>query len=60
MVEIAYGIGVPHPISICVNSYNTVADGYTDDDLQDIVLKNFDLRPGCLIRDLRLKRPIYS
>ena len=33
MVEIAYGIGVSHPISICVNSYNTVIPGLTDDDL---------------------------
>jgi S-adenosylmethionine synthetase len=60
MVEIAYGIGVSHPISIYVNSYNTVKNGLNDEDLQDIVLRNFDLRPGCIIRDLRLKRPIYS
>lgn len=60
MVEIAYGIGVSHPISIYVNSYNTVKNSLNDEDLQDIVLRNFDLRPGCIIRDLRLKRPIYS
>ena len=33
MVEIAYGIGVSHPISICVNSYKTSKHGLTDDDL---------------------------
>ena len=60
MVEIAYGIGVAHPISIYVNSYNTCKNGLNDEDLQEIVLRNFDLRPGCIIRDLRLKRPIFS
>jgi S-adenosylmethionine synthetase len=59
MVEIAYGIGVSQPISIYVNSYNTAKKGYNDEDLQNIILRNFDLRPGCIIRDLRLKRPIY-
>jgi len=28
--------------------------------LQEIVIKNFDLRPGCLIRDLQLRKPIYK
>ena len=32
----------------------------TDHDLQDIIVKNFDLRAGCIVRDLNLKRPIYS
>ncbi len=33
LVEVAYGIGIPHPISIYVNSYNTVKSGLTDYDL---------------------------
>ena len=59
MVEIAYCIGVAHPLSLYINSYNTVVAPLTDYDLQDIILRNFDLRPGCIIRDLNLKRPIY-
>ena len=43
-----------------VNSYGTVSTGLSDHDLQDIVVRNFDLRPGCLIRDLELKKPIYK
>ena len=60
LVEVAYGIGIAHPISLMVNSYGTVAAGYNDHDLQDIVVRNFDLRPGCIIRDLDLKKAIYK
>jgi S-adenosylmethionine synthetase len=60
MVQIAYGIGMADPISIHVESYGTVADGYTDDDLKEIVFKNFNLRPGNIIKELGLKRPIYK
>jgi len=60
VVEVAYGIGVPHPISVYVNSYNTCAKGYNDHDLIEIVLNNFDLRAGCIVRDLNLKRPFYT
>lgn len=60
VVEVAYGIGIAHPISLMVNSYGTCVEPYTDHDLQDIVIKNFDLRPGCLIRDLQLRKPIYK
>jgi S-adenosylmethionine synthetase len=60
MVQIAYSIGLSKPLSIFVDSYNTVAEGYTDQDLISIVSRNFDLRPGVIIRDLGLKRPIYK
>ena len=60
LVQISYAIGVAHPLSVFVNSYGTVKVGKTDKDLLRIVLRNFDLRPGCIIRDLRLKRPIYQ
>lgn len=52
MVQIAYGIGIPEPISIFVHTYGTVTEGYTENDLVDIVLKAFDLRTGCILRDL--------
>lgn len=60
MIEIAYGIGISHPLSCFVNSYGTASDGFNDFQLQKLVLKAFDLRPGCIIRDLELKRPIYK
>lgn len=59
LVQFAYGIGISKPLSVYVNSYNTVAEGYTDETLQDIITNNFDLRPGMIIKDLKLKRPIY-
>jgi len=58
LVQLSYAIGVPYPLSVFVDSYGTVAEGYTDNDLTKVVNKNFDLRPGCLIRDLNLRRPI--
>ena len=60
LVQISYAIGVAHPLSVFINSYGTVKIGKTDKDLLRIVLRNFDLRPGCIIRDLNLKRPIYQ
>jgi len=60
MVQVAYGIGLADPISIHVDTYGTVTAGYTDHDLEQIVARNFNLRPGAIIRDLQLKRPIYK
>jgi len=57
IVQVSYAIGVPHPLSIYVDSYNTGT--VSDKALLEVVKKNFDLRPGCIIRDLRLLRPIY-
>jgi len=60
LVQIAYAIGISHPLSVFVDSYGTVQGGRTDADLLRIVQENFDLRPGIIIRDLKLKRPIYQ
>lgn len=60
LVQISYAIGVAYPLSVHVDTYGTVVAGKTDRDLLHIVLKNFDLRPGMIIRDLKLLRPIYS
>lgn len=59
LVQISYSIGVAAPLSVFVDSYGTVKEGKTDRDLLNIVNRNFDLRPGCITRDLNLKRPIY-
>jgi S-adenosylmethionine synthetase len=57
LVQLSYGIGIPHPLSIFVDSYGTVKEGMTDDDLTKVIENNFDLRTGCIIRDLDLRRP---
>jgi S-adenosylmethionine synthetase len=58
LVQVSYAIGVAKPLSVYVDSYGTGKK--SDQEILDIVLKNFDLRPGVLSRDLKLLRPIYS
>jgi S-adenosylmethionine synthetase len=60
LVQISYSIAVAEPLSVFVDTFGTAADGRTDADILSLVKRNFDLRPGCLIRDLRLKRPIFE
>lgn len=43
-----------------VDSYGTVKKGYTDADLTEILKKNFDLRPGVVVKELGLQKPIYA
>ena len=57
-IGVAYAIGVARPVSVFVDSYGTGA--LSDDRLAEIVMECFDLRPAAIIRDLDLKRPIYS
>jgi len=58
LVQVSYAIGVADPLSIYVDTYGSGAK--SDAEILEIVKKNFDLRPGCIIRDLKLKRPIYE
>jgi S-adenosylmethionine synthetase len=60
LVQLSYAIGVAAPLSIFVDSYGTVAAGKNDDDLTEVVKANFDLRPGCIIRDLQLRKPVMK
>lgn len=60
LVQLSYAIGVAHPLSVFVDSYGTVTDGKSDKDLVEVVKKNFDLRPGVIVRDLKLRRPVFS
>ncbi len=59
LVQISYSIGIADPLSVLVNSYGTCKEGFTDRKLVDIVLKNFNLRPGVIIKTLNLKSPLY-
>ncbi|XP_013164754.1 PREDICTED: S-adenosylmethionine synthase isoform X1 [Papilio xuthus] len=58
MVQVAYAIGVAEPLSITVFDYGT--SHKTQQELLSIVQKNFDLRPGKIVKELNLKAPIYQ
>jgi len=58
-VQVSYAIGVSDPLSIFVDSLGSVKEGMTDYDLLHVVLKNFDFRPGAIMKELNLLRPIY-
>ncbi len=57
-IELAYAIGVSHPLSIMVDTFGT---GTVDDSVIGAAVERvFDLRPGAIIRDLDLRRPIFE
>jgi S-adenosylmethionine synthetase len=56
-VQVAYAIGVARPLSINIETFGT--GKIADDKISAIVSECFDLRPGAIIRDLKLRRPIY-
>ncbi|XP_026985532.1 S-adenosylmethionine synthase isoform X2 [Sagmatias obliquidens] len=58
LVQVSYAIGVAEPLSISIFTYGTSQK--TERELLDVVNKNFDLRPGVIVRDLDLKKPIYQ
>jgi S-adenosylmethionine synthetase len=57
-VQIAYAIGVAHPVSVMVDTFGT--EKIDNAKIQELVLSHFDLRPAAIIRDLNLLRPIYE
>ncbi len=57
-VELAYAIGVAHPLSIMVDTFGTAK--VDEQIIEDAVKSIFDLRPGAIIRDLDLRRPIFE
>ena len=58
-VQVSYAIGLADPLSINVDTYGT-AIVYTESEILKIILENFDFRPGNIIKELNLKRPIYQ
>ncbi|AJU58296.1 S-adenosylmethionine synthetase 2 [Saccharomyces cerevisiae RM11-1a] len=56
-VQFSYAIGIAEPLSLHVDSYGTATK--SDDEIIEIIKKNFDLRPGVLVKELDLARPIY-
>jgi len=59
LVQVSYAIGLADPLSIHVDTYGSAMDGLDDEDITRIVVKNFNFRPGHIIKELDLKRPIY-
>jgi len=58
LVQVAYAIGIAEPLSVNVDTYGTGTK--TDLEITKIIKDNFDMRPGCIMRDLKLLRPIYQ
>jgi S-adenosylmethionine synthetase len=56
-IQVAYAIGVAHPLSVNVETFGT--GKIADEKIGELITQNFDLRPGAIIRDLDLRRPIY-
>jgi S-adenosylmethionine synthetase len=56
-IQVAYAIGVSHPLSVNVETFDT--GRIPDEEISNLILAHFDLRPGAIIRDLGLRRPMY-
>ena len=57
-IQVAYAIGVAHPMSVLVETFGTEALPVAR--IEELVREHFDLRPGAILRDLDLRRPIYA
>jgi S-adenosylmethionine synthetase len=57
-IQVAYAIGVAHPLSILVDTFGTEAIPVPR--IEELVREHFDLRPAAILRDLDLRRPIYT
>jgi len=57
-VQVAYAIGVARPLSLLVETFGT--EKVSREAIVGLVQENFDLRPGAILRDLELRRPIYQ
>jgi S-adenosylmethionine synthetase len=56
-IQVAYAIGVAHPLSVNVETFGT--GKIADEKIAALITEYFDLRPGAIIRDLNLRQPIY-
>jgi S-adenosylmethionine synthetase len=57
-VQLAYAIGIARPLSIMVDTFGT--GQIPDEKIAKLIEENFDLRPGLIIKNLKLRRPIYK
>ncbi len=56
-IQVAYAIGVSHPLSVNVETFGT--GKIEDEKISELISEHFDLRPGAIIRDLGLRKPIF-
>jgi len=59
-VNVAYAIGVAHPVSLAVTTFGTEREGISVSQIEKLVEEHFDLRPAAILRDLDLQRPIFA
>ncbi|MDE6144427.1 MAG: methionine adenosyltransferase, partial [Muribaculaceae bacterium] len=59
LVQVSYAIGVSEPVSVFVDTYGTAMPGVSDSMIAGKIKEMFDLRPGAIERDLKLRNPIY-
>ena len=57
-IQVAYAIGVARPLSVLVDCFGT--NVVSQETIESLIDEHFDLRPGAIIRDLDLRRPIYQ
>lgn len=57
-VQVSYAIGVAQPTSLAVETFGTGV--IPDEQIEQLIRANFDMRPAAIIRDLNLRRPIYK
>src|SRR5271156_4077917 len=57
-VQVAYAIGVARPLSLLIETFGT--EKISGKAIAELVQENFDLRPGAILRDLELRRPVYQ
>jgi S-adenosylmethionine synthetase len=57
-IQVAYAIGVAHPLSVLIDTFGTEAIPVPR--IEELVREHFDLRPAAILRDLDLRRPIYA
>ena len=58
LVQLSYAIGVAEPLSLFVETYGTSSK--SSEELVEIVRNNFDMRPGVIVKELDLAKPIYN
>jgi S-adenosylmethionine synthetase len=59
-IQLAYAIGYPDPVSVCVNTFGTAKSGLTDEQIERAVGDVFSFKPAQIIKQLDLLRPIYG
>jgi len=59
-IQLAYAIGYPDPVSVCVNTFGTALPGLTDEQIERAVCEVFSFKPAHIIKQLDLLRPIYG